>query len=1125
MISDIDQWLAKLGLSEYSTLFGEQRIDLEVLPDLTEQDLRELNIPLGHRKRLLRAIGALQSPDTLVRPDRAAALSPASRTEAERRQLTVMFCDLVDWTALSTRVDPEDLREVIRAYQDACADVVKEYNGYVAKYLGDGVLVYFGYPQAHEDDAARAVRAGLGIVEALPKIKERIPELPGLVLAVRVGINTGPAVVGDIIGEGAALQAGVIGETPNVASRLQALAQPNQVVIGPLTRELIGEAFACEDLGGKRLKGIDDPVQAWRVVHARDGDGRRPWSRRGEDLPLVGRREELGLLHRSWESSKKGHGRVVLIQGEAGLGKSRLVDALRAELAGDGHVWVAARCSPYHTNSTLYPVIRHLERVVGWTPEDGAEAKLGKLVSVLEGQKLPLEQAVPLYADLMSLPLPEGRYASLKLSAQEQRDQTLDALAGWLLEEAERRPVLHIWEDLHWADPTTLELLGLYIEQSPTVSMMNVLTYRPEFVPAWPMRSHITPITLSRMERGEVEALILQQTGGKGLPAEVVEYIVAKTDGVPLYVEELSKVILEADFLHEQEDGYRLTRPLSGVSIPATLQDLLMARLDRLPSIREVAQLGSILGREFAYEMLQGITSLEETALHNGLDLLVDAELLYQRGRRPRAKYTFKHALVQDAAYQSLLKRTRQYYHRHVAELLERRYPEIAQAQPELLAFHYSRSEDDEKAVDYLIRSADKAAGMYAHVEAVAAIEEACRHAERLPAGKRDPLVLALVVRQAHSLHYLGRRQAIVDLLLGYRDRMERLEDRALAGEYHFWLGFAHAWLGHRSEAARCLGRSLEEAEAAGDDAIAGRVHRALATECVYSGRPLDQAIAHGRQATSLLERTEDRFWLSQALFTLSYCCIFAGEFDLALEAAFRLEAFGDATGIRRAQANAAMLAGLSRATRGEGEAGIELCERALDVSPDDFETAFILACLGKACCEAGESGRAVAVLEHAVALADKVRSLQFCAWFRTMLGEAYLLNGDIERAADVVGAALDVSAQSQFMIGVGLSKQIVGRIARARGAHAEAKRHLNKALQVLDSVGARFELARTRLELAALAHAEGNRVDGTAYLEEARALFAASKAPKYCARAEQSIEAMSCAAGAMPATTTFKPG
>lgn len=254
MISDIDQWLAKLGLSEYSTLFGEQRIDLEVLPDLTEQDLRELNIPLGHRKRLLRAIGALQSPDTLVRPDRAAALSPASRTEAERRQLTVMFCDLVDWTALSTRVDPEDLREVIRAYQDACADVVKEYNGYVAKYLGDGVLVYFGYPQAHEDDAARAVRAGLGIVEALPKIKERIPELPGLVLAVRVGINTGPAVVGDIIGEGAALQAGVIGETPNVASRLQALAQPNQVVIGPLTRELIGEAFACEDLGGKRLK-------------------------------------------------------------------------------------------------------------------------------------------------------------------------------------------------------------------------------------------------------------------------------------------------------------------------------------------------------------------------------------------------------------------------------------------------------------------------------------------------------------------------------------------------------------------------------------------------------------------------------------------------------------------------------------------------------------------------------------------------------------------------------------------------------------------------------------------------------------------------------------------------------
>jgi tetratricopeptide (TPR) repeat protein len=622
---------------------------------------------------------------------------------------------------------------------------------------------------------------------------------------------------------------------------------------------------------------------------------------------------------------------------------------------------------------------------------------------------------------------------------------------------------------------------------------MNVLTYRPEFVPGWPIRSHMTPITLNRMQREEVEALIVQQAAGKPMPVEVVEYIAGKTDGVPLYVEELSKAILEADFLREQDGAYQLTRPLSGVSIPATLQDLLMARLDRLPSLREVAQLGSILGREFAYEMLQAIATLEETTLQNGLDRLVDAELLYQRGRRPRAKYIFKHALVQDAAYQSLLKRTRQYYHRHVAELLERRYPEIVQTQPELLAHHFSRSEEDEKAVDYLTRAADKAAGIYAHAEAIAAIEDARRHAEQLPAERRDSVVVALAVRQAHSLHFLGRRQEIVDLLLAHHDRLERVEDGSLAGEYHFWLGFAHAWLGNRADAARCLSRSLEAAKAAGNDAIAGRVHRALATECVYSGRPLEEAIDHGRQAAILLERTDDRFWLSQALFTLSYCCIFAGEFDAALDAASRLEAFGDASGIRRAQANAAMLAGLSRATRGEGEAGIELCQRALDVSPDDFETAFILACR-----EAGDIARAVGVLEQAVSLADKVRSFQFRAWFRTMLGEAYLLKGEDDRAAEVVAAALKMSAPSQFLIGVGLSKQVMGCIAGARGARAEATRHLEEAVALLSSVGASFELARCHLELARI----GDPKEAAIHLKEARTLFAALNAAKYAQQA-----------------------
>lgn len=1105
MARDIDRWLEDLNLSKYAALFAENEVDLEVLPDLTEQDLTNLGVPLGPRKKLLKAIAALSGA---AKPDarnlEPVRISTTTHAEAERRQLTVVFCDLVGSTALSAQLDPEDMREIIRAYQDVCLKVIEQYNGYLAKYMGDGVLVYFGYPQAHENDAERAARAGLGIVEAIAKLNigHAIPREAEL--AVRVGISTGLVVVGDLVGEGAAEEASVIGETPNVAARLQGLARPNQVVVGPLTQELINEAFEFEDLGATHLKGIANPVRAWRVVRERDFDVCSEAEFAGRGLPLVGRQEELGLLMRSWDASKRGHGQVVLVQGEGGIGKSRLIEALRAKLSNDDYLWVPIRCSPYHRNTTLHPVIEHLKRVAGWTPGDRVEERIEKLEAMLKGQGLPLEDAMPLYAELMSLPLPEARYAPLQARAQEQREQTLDALAGWLLEEAERRSVLCVWEDLHWADPTTLELLRLYIEQSRTVSMMNVLTYRPEFTPPWTTRSHMTPITMSRLEGPEVAILILNQAGGKALPGDVVEYIVGKTDGVPLYVEELTKAILEANFVREGHDRYELTRPLSEVAIPATLQDSLMARLDRLPTIREVAQLGAILGREFAYEMLRAIASLEEATLQRGLDQLVNAELLYQRGRRPRAKYVFKHALVQDAAYQSLLKRTRQYYHRQVAELLENRYPEIARTQPEVLAHHYSRAEDDEKAVTYLTCFAEKAASKYAHAEAVAALHEALTHAGRLPAEEQDAPVLDLALRQAESLHFLGRRREIVDLLLLHRDRLERLQGPARTGQYFFWLGFAHAWLGHRAEAAQCLHRSLEEATRAGDEITKGKVHRALATECVYSGQPLHEAVSHGREAVSLLDRTEDSLWFSQALFTLGYCCIFAGDFDSALEAMARLEGFGSVTGLRRAQANAAMIAGLSRAMRGEGEAGRALCEQALKLSPDTFETAFILACLGRACWEAGDSVRAVSALEEAVQLADQVRSLQFRAWFRTMLGEAYLSNGHSEKAGGVVREALEISTDIGFLVGIGLSKHLLGRIALIQNELAKAAGYFGEALQAFGLLGARFEIGRIHLDLSTLAHAEGNPEAVAASLKDAHNLFTVLHVPIYVERASQ---------------------
>jgi class 3 adenylate cyclase/tetratricopeptide (TPR) repeat protein len=1107
VVRNVDEWLESLGLSRYSGLFAENEIDFEVLTELTEQDLKDLQIPLGHRKKLLKGIATLCDGASAAdgRPKPAAA-SPLLRPEAERRQLTVMFCDLVDSTALSERFDPEDLREIIRAYQETCARVIARYGGYVAKFMGDGILVYFGYPQAHEDDGKRATRAGLEIVEAVADLGTSNPLVHSLRLSVRVGISTGPVVVGDIVGEGAAEEASVIGETPNVAARLQALAQPNQIVIGALTRQIIGNAFALEDLGERLLKGIARPVHAWRVMGTRDIE-------RGLDVdsaeggsPLVGRQEELGLLLRAWEASKSGHGQGILIQGEAGIGKSRLAAALRAKAkeTGDRHAAMTIQCSSFHAGSTLYPVIEHLKRVLDWKEQDMPDELLSKLEGGLRAQNLPLAEVVPLLAELMGVPLPEGRYPQLQFGAQELRERTLDVLAGWLLGEAEKRAVLCIWEDVHWADPTTLELLALCIEQSPTVAMMNVLTFRSDFKAPWAARSHISPISLNRLERPEVEAMVRQQAGGKALPSEVVDYIVDKADGVPLYVEELSKAILEADFLREEQDRYELTGPLSGVTIPATLQDLLMARLDRLPTVREVAQIGSILGREFAYEMIQAISAHEELTLQNGLDQLVQAELLYQRGRRPHARYTFKHALVQDAAYHSLLKRTRKYYHQQVGELLERRYPEIAQSQPDLVAQHYVRAENDAKAVEYLTRFADKAAGLYAHAEAVTALEEALLHAERLASEQADRCVLEIALRLAESLHFLGRRQELVQRLLQQEERLNRLADASLAGKFYFWLGFAHSFLGHRTEAKRTLGRALEEAARCGDDAVSGRIHRALAMECTFSGQPLEKAVDHGRQAVALLERNADGFWLAQALFALSYASYYRGDFNSSLGAARRLEALGERTGSRRARANAVMMMGLSQATRGDWAEGIEAEQRALELSPDDFETAWILACLGKAQTEGGDAAQAIPVLEQAVELADRLRSLQFRCWFRTMLGDAYVLSGDLVSARRVVGKALEVSTEIQFLLGVGLAKQVLGRIGRAENHMAEAMRNFTEAVITLSAIGARFELARTHFDLATLAQTQGDAEVFRGQLLQAHQLFSDLQALKYVERASQ---------------------
>ena len=719
----IADWLAKLDLGQYAQRFTENAIDVSVLHYLTDEDLKELGLPLGHRRKILAAIN--QSAESIEALDAAATRVETRAQEApERRHVTVLFSDLVGSTALSARLDPEDLREVISAYQKCASETVRRFDGFIAKFMGDGILVYFGYPEAHEDDPERAVRAALELIAAIGNLQMHAP------LQTRIGIATGLVVVGDLIGSGAAQEQAIVGKTPNLAARLQAIAEPNTVVIADGTRKLLGNLFELEDLGFPDLKGISGTERSWAVVRPSSAESRFDALHAGGLTELVGRQEELDLLMRRWSKVIAGEGQVVLLSGEAGIGKSRLTAALMERLATEPHTRHRYFCSPQHTDSALYPIINHIQRAAKFTQNDDAQAKLDKLDAVLMQSFTPLQDRA-LFAELLSLPN-DGRYPTIDLTPQQRRQRTFEALTAQSFALAEQSPMLMIFEDVHWIDPTSLEVLGRGIDRMRAACILVIITYRPEFEPPWVGRPYVTTLTLNRLGERDIAALIDGLVGNNPLPASIRQDIIERTDGVPLFVEEMTKAVLEA----ETEGQVRLTTaaiPSPSRAVPASLHASLMARLDRLGEAKELAQIGAAIGREFSHALLAAVARKPEEEVAWALDRIIAAGLLFRQGVPPDASYLFKHALVQDAAYGTLLREPRRALHARIAEIHESKFADVADNQPELLARHCTEAGLIGKAAGLWGKAGQHSLARSALVEAVEQINRALSLIATLP--------------------------------------------------------------------------------------------------------------------------------------------------------------------------------------------------------------------------------------------------------------------------------------------------------------------------------------------------------------------------------------------------------
>src|SRR5215468_3408695 len=1095
----IADWLKRLELTQYAECFAEHDIDFSVLPDLTDADLEKIGIrSLGHRRKLLRAITDLRDIEASAPAVATTSDAPtASRSldSAERRQVTVLFSDLVGSAALSTRMDPEDLRVVISAYQNRVAETVQRFDGFVAKYMGDGVLVYFGYPRAHEDDAERAVRVGLELVEAVTALESRAS------LQTRVGIATGMVVVGDLMGSGNAQERGIVGETPNLAARLQGIADPNTVVIAESTRKLLGNLFELRDLGPTNLKGLAGPTRAWVALRTSSVESRFEALHATGLIALVGRDEETELLLRRWSRAKSGEGQAVLLSGEAGIGKSRLAAELLERLANEPHTRLRYFCSPQHMDSALYPIIDQMERAAGLAHDDAPQTKLTKLDALLAQTSTSVEEAA-LLAEMLSLPN-DGRYPTLELAPPQRRQRTLEALATQVKALTRSSPVLILCEDAQWADPTSLEAIGRLADQIAALRVLLVVTFRPEFDPPWIGQPHVTALTINRLGRREVGVMIDQVADDKPLPTSIREDIIERTDGIPLFVEEMTKAVLEAGSAGEARAAAVI--PSRARAVPASLHATLMARLDRLGPAKEVAQIGAAIGREFSHVLLASAAGQPEADLRSALDRLVAAGLLFRRGVPPLARYLFKHSLVQDAAYGTLLREPRRALHARITEAIEGQFPEIADSQPEILARHCSEAGLAEKAAGLWDKAGQRSLARSALVEAIEQFTRALTEMSTLPATpalRREQIKVqvAIITPLGHIKGFTAQETRAAaeraHVLIQRAEALgERPEDPLLLFSvlFSFWIANMVALNG--DIACDLAARFLALAEKQGATVLRVTGHRLMGTSLLVTG-VLTEGRAHLDQAVVLYDPGEHRALATRfghdgrvsALSFRSVILWLSGFPDAAL--ADTRDALSHASEIGQA-ANvmlALVYAGLANIHCGDyAEAKVRLQELVAlaDETGASFWKTFGLTVQGWLFAVSGQASNAIEMLTHGIAT---LRSTGVAVWMPMYLASLARAYADLDQfdegwrcireALAIVEATKERWCEAEVI-------RVAGALALSTEPDAaRAEAYFERALAVARGQQAKSWELRAAMSMARLWHDQGMR-------EKARALLA----------------------------------